>query len=258
MSNLERLTYRSSKHATRFAWRTVLLSTLFGSAIFIILPLTAKKLEKKEKKLILTQAPSTVKIKLPDKEKIYDKKPLVPTNKKVETQQTPAPPSTPQPPAVPVNIKVSPVKTDTALQIDTNLITDLNFKVEKIQAIQQVSQKPVTLTKAVPIQKVPEQDYNAIFAEHEVDQDATIIKKGNAIFPRQALRRRISGKVIIKCVISKEGKIINPVIYSASPKGYFESACMNVLDQYLYKPASIKGRPVAQRMELTFEFELKK
>jgi len=258
MSHLERLTYRSSKHATRFAWRTVILSIVFGSAIFIILPLTAKKLEKKEKKLILTKAPNTVKIKVPEKEKIYEPKKTTKTTTEVETKQTPAPPSTPQPPAVPVNITVSPVKTDISLQIDTNLTTNLNFKVEKIQAIKQVAKKPIEVQEAPPVVAPPTTDYNAIFSQNEVDQDATVIRKGTVVFPRKALRRRIGGKVIIKCIISKQGKIVNPQIYLATPKGYFEEACLDALDKFLYKPAMINGKPVAQRMELTFDLMLKK
>ena len=258
MSHLERLTYRSSKQATRFAWRTVLLSVLFGSAIFIILPLTAKKLVKEEKKIVLTKAPDKVKIKLPEKEKIYEKKRVIKTTKEVVKKQAPAPPAAPQAPAVPVNIKISPVKTEMSLQIDSNVNTNLNFKVEKIQAIRQVSQKPVQVKKAAPVYTPPAPDYNAVFSENEVDQDATLLKKGNLVYPRRALRRRIgNGKVVIKCVISKEGRITRPEIYSASPKGYFEQACLDILDQYLYKPALVNGRPVAQRMEITFDFELK-
>ena len=62
--------------------------------------------------------------------------------------------------------------------------------------------------------------------------------------------------IIINCIISKEGKITNAVIAKASPKGYFESACLDILEKIRYKPATVDGKPVAQRMELTFDFGL--
>ncbi|MCM8526559.1 MAG: TonB family protein [Lentisphaeraceae bacterium] len=255
--NIERLTYRSSKHATRFAWKTVILAAVFGSSIFIILPLTAKKLEKKEKDLLITEAPARVKIKLPEKEKIFEKKNTV-NNKIKKVEVKPMPPAAPKPPAVPVNIKLSPVSTEFSLKVSKVMNPTLNFKVEKIQAVQEVVKKPTPVKKAPPVSTPPSKNYNAIFSEHEVDTDAQIIKRAKPVYPRRALRRKVAGYVVIQCVITKEGRIANPIIVKATPKGYFEESCLDAIENVLYKPATLDGKPVAQRMELTFDFGIKR
>lgn len=254
--NIERLTYRSSKHATKFAWKTIILAIVFGSSIFIILPLTAKKLQKQEKQLVITEAPARIKIKLPEKEKIFEKKNIVNNKvKKVETK--PLPPTAPKPPAVPVNIKLSPVSTDITFKVNTVMNPQLNFKVEKIQAIQESDNKPKPVQKVAPV-SAPSKNYNAIFSENEVDTDAQLLNRAKPVYPRRALRRKIAGYVVIQCIITKQGKISNPVIVNATPKGYFEESCLEAIEDVLYKPATLDGKPVAQRMELTFDFGIKR
>ncbi len=256
-NSIERLTYRSSREATRFAWKTVVLASLFGSAVFIIVPLTTSKPIKEEKILLLRDAPVQVKIKLPEKEKIYEPKTAL-TKKEVIEEIEPVTPSVPTPKAVPVPLEISKVQTDFKLDINSKLNTSVNFNVEKIQVIDTKPEKPVEVKKVTPVKAPPSKNYNAIFSKHEVDSDAEVIKRIDPDYPRSALRRGISGFVVINCIITKEGNIIQPIVIKSTPKGYFEENCLKVLDKMKYKPAMLDGRPVAQKMELTFDFGIQK
>ena len=116
------------------------------------------------------------------------------------------------------------------------------------------------MTKAPPAKviKTPSLNYNSIFSESQVDEKAVRIKYRQPKYPTRARRRNISGKVVIDCVITKDGKVANARVTKAYPKGYFESACMSVLDRLEYKPAMKNGRKVMQRTILTFDFGLQK
>lgn len=252
-NSIKRLTYRSSRETTRFAWKTVILSTVFGSAVFIIVPLTTVKHVKEEKTLLLRDAPAQAEIKLPEKEKIYEPKNTVSKKKTIEEIE-PVTPSVPTPRAVPVPLTVSKVQTDFKLDINHTLNTSVDFNVEKIQVIDTKAEKPVEVKTVTPVKAPPAKNYNATFSKDEVDSDAQVINQIDPDYPRSALRRGIKGFVVIKCIVTKEGNIIQAVVTKAKPVGIFEKNCLEVLDKMKYKPAMLDGRPVAQRMELTFEF----
>ena len=74
----------------------------------------------------------------------------------------------------------------------------------------------------------------------------------------RARRRNLSGKVTIDCVIDTQGRVTQARIMSATPKGYFENSCLNILDRLKYEPAKKDGRSVKQRTILTFQFGLQK
>lgn len=256
-NSIERLTYRTSKETTRFAWRTVILSIVFGSAVFIIVPLTTTKPVKKEKTLTLVEAPQKVQIKLPEKEKIYEQKRAVKTEVEPEKIK-PKAPSVPTPKVTPIPIKLTQVETEFKLDLKVKVNTNVNFNVEKIRVIDNAPKKPVVVKETPPVKAPPARDYNAVFSKREVDSDATLLKRIDPVYPRRALRRNITGSVIISCIITKDGNVINPRVVRSTPKGYFEENCLDILDRMKYKPAMIDGRPVAQRMELTFDFGIQK
>ena len=49
--NQQRLSYRESPGAIRFAFKSILLALLFGSLFFVLIPLTSKLVKEEEKDL---------------------------------------------------------------------------------------------------------------------------------------------------------------------------------------------------------------
>lgn len=71
-------------------------------------------------------------------------------------------------------------------------------------------------------------------------------------YTREALEARVQGLMIVKCVITTEGKVERCRIIKPLP--HMEQAVMDVLTASRYKPVSFQGRPV--QVDYTFNIKL--
>jgi protein TonB len=250
----KRLAYRNSPQVVRFAWKSVLLSLLFGSLFFILIPLTSRLDPPEEKTLTLRKAPERIEI-TPEEEIIEKIKPE-PVEQEVPQEVQPlTPPQVDPPPAVPIKIEISAAPSAVRLDMQSDFQTDLNFEVESIAA---TGREVISDAPQIHQPGTAGINYNGIFAEGDVDRAARRLNHRQPRYPTRARRRGISGKVVISCVIGKDGIIHSPQVIEAQPPGYFEDACLATLSDQRYEPASKGGKPVAQRALLTFEFGLQK
>jgi protein TonB len=63
------------------------------------------------------------------------------------------------------------------------------------------------------------------------------------VYTREALEARIQGLMIVKCVITIEGRLENCRIIKPLP--HMEKAVLDALSTRRYKPVTYQGRPVA-------------
>jgi len=76
-------------------------------------------------------------------------------------------------------------------------------------------------------------------------------------YPEHAREAGIEGRVIVEYTISKEGRPVDVRIVEAEPGGVFESAVINAVYQWRYKPARRGGRTVKlAEAEAVFTFEI--
>ena len=68
-------------------------------------------------------------------------------------------------------------------------------------------------------------------------------KGKDIIYTREALAARIEGMMVVKCVITKQGKVENCRIIKGLP--HMNEAVMRALQARVYKPITLQGRPVA-------------
>jgi TonB family protein len=259
-SDLEnRIVYRSTPGAVKFAWRIVVLSVLMSAFIFILIPLTSKLGKIPEDLIIVRKVPAIVKVEDPDE--IFEEEQPPPEKKlELEKVQPIVVPPMPPPPALSVNLEISQQVSAVKLHMDNNFKQDLNFDVEKIVAIAAKSPiKSTVITKTAPV-KVQRLhlDYNSIFDENQVDKKAKRVRYVRPVYPMRARRRNLSGKVTLEYEVTKEGVVLNPRIIKAYPKGYFEKTSLEALSKHSFKPAMKDGRAVIQRGTITFDFGLKK
>ncbi|MCM8535290.1 MAG: TonB family protein [Lentisphaeraceae bacterium] len=253
----DRLIYRSTRGAVRFAWRVVLLSIGLVAFMFVIIPFMSKLDEAEIADVEVRKVPELVEIE--EREKVFEeKKPEVKQETSAPEVQEISTPPTPPPPALPVNIEVSSAPTSVSLFVDNDFKAELDFEVETIVAV--AAKSPVkTVTRTPPVKIVrPSTNYDSIFSENQVDEKAHRLRYVPPIYSTRARRRGITGKVVISCIIDTQGKVTNATITKSYPTGYFEKSCMNVLPKLTYKPAKKNGRAVKQRTILTFEFGLQK
>ena len=111
-------------------------------------------------------------------------------------------------------------------------------------------------TKKPVERQVCSQDYSQYFMADEVDEPAVQLRGGEPKYPVRALRRRVIGRVVITGVVDIKGNLILPRIESATSRQYFEATCLQALKNYRFKPAMIGDRKVAQRIWLTFNFNI--
>ena len=81
-----------------------------------------------------------------------------------------------------------------------------------------------------------------------------LIRKVNPIYPPLARQARISGTVILRAVISKDGSIENLSLVSGHPM--LAPAAIDAVRQWKYKPYLLNGEPVEVDTEVQVNFTL--
>jgi len=77
-------------------------------------------------------------------------------------------------------------------------------------------------------------------------------------YPRSAARRNIEGVVKVAFTITKEGRVLNPHVLSASPSGVFEKAAIKAIKKWKFNPKIVDGQAVEQTAAQEITFKLSK
>jgi periplasmic protein TonB len=75
------------------------------------------------------------------------------------------------------------------------------------------------------------------------------------LYPEAARRARISGTVVLECVIGKDGAVESVKVLKGLPLGLTESAT-DAVNQWRFKPSTLNGKPVEVLYILTVKFNL--
>ncbi|HBX27538.1 MAG TPA: hypothetical protein DEF72_08940 [Gammaproteobacteria bacterium] len=93
-------------------------------------------------------------------------------------------------------------------------------------------------------------------AEAILASDYMPIVTVNPKYPRRAQTRGIEGYVLLEYVVDKTGRVVNPRVIKAKPRGTFNKAAIEATKLYRYLPAIKEGRPIAVegvKTRITFE-----
>jgi TonB family protein len=82
--------------------------------------------------------------------------------------------------------------------------------------------------------------------------NARAIRMVPAVYPEIAKSRHLSGTVVVKVTIGKDGKVSNPTLVSGST--IFRDAAFNAVVQWLFQPATLNGQPTEQDTLITVKF----
>jgi periplasmic protein TonB len=94
------------------------------------------------------------------------------------------------------------------------------------------------------------------FKMTEVDQPPRQTKVIPPRYPFEAKQKGITGKVILRFVVDTNGNVKEPQIVSAEPKGIFESAALEAVVNYKFRPAMKGGKAVDCICRLPISFGL--
>ncbi len=99
-----------------------------------------------------------------------------------------------------------------------------------------------------------EPDINAFIA---VEREPVPVKKVIPVYPEIAKRAGVEGKVYIKALVDKEGKVKRAVVLKSDAEIFNQSA-YDAVYQWVFTPAVMNNGPVAVWVVVPFNFQLKK
>jgi TonB family protein len=102
---------------------------------------------------------------------------------------------------------------------------------------------PTALSKPVPAAVTP--PVSRVLA-------AQLLSRVEPVYPDAARRLRVSGKVVVKATITRNGTVGN--VRWVSGNDLFRDATVTAVKQWRYKPATLNGQPVESDLEIVLQF----
>jgi len=95
-----------------------------------------------------------------------------------------------------------------------------------------------------------------VFSEDSLALEDFLVK--NLVYPEAARKRKITGRVVVTFILTKDCKVVNAkIIKSLDPDCDMEALrVVNLLPQF-EKPAYVNGRPVAYHSTIPVHYELR-
>ncbi len=191
------------------------------------------------------------------------------------SQVTP-PPSANTPPRVEATAKASPAAPSPAATDATPNVTLTPAPVPQAVPSQTFASNPsVTAEPAAPPQPKPSTaaptpdtlattassapanvDATAVRAEPAVVAATTLepIERVEPVFPATARARGLSGWVVVGFTVAADGRTTDISVQRASPSNVFDSAVIDAVNRWRYKPPLRDGQPAARRTAVKFSF----
>lgn len=91
----------------------------------------------------------------------------------------------------------------------------------------------------------------------DVDAPPTPVSKIQPTYPSALLKKGVSGRVVVSCVVDETGKVVSTSVkQSAHPD--LDKAALAAVNKWKFKPANKAGRNVTAKCLVPFNFEVKK
>ena len=82
-----------------------------------------------------------------------------------------------------------------------------------------------------------------------------VINRVEPVYPEVARKARISGIVIVECIIDKGGTVRDVQVLKGLPFG-LDQAAVEAVKKWKFKPGTLNGQPVDVIFNLTVNFKL--
>jgi len=90
----------------------------------------------------------------------------------------------------------------------------------------------------------------------EVDEPPRILRAVNPLYPYEAAKEKVEGRVVVQFVVTKEGTVAEPIVIESDPPGVFDKSALDAVYQYIFKPGIKDGQPVDCIVKLPMGYEL--
>ncbi|MCX6132776.1 MAG: TonB family protein [Ignavibacteriales bacterium] len=88
-----------------------------------------------------------------------------------------------------------------------------------------------------------------------IDEDAEPIIKVEPVYPESALKDRIEGTVSLNVNVSETGEVLNAWV-AQGVREDLNHAALEAIQNFKFKPAKVKGKPVPVPLSIPFNFKL--
>jgi TonB family protein len=87
-------------------------------------------------------------------------------------------------------------------------------------------------------------------------QASKLLRQPRPVYPEELQRQGITGTVMIKAVVGKDGRLINPKVINTDVHPLLAQAALESVSQWLYDPAKLNGQPVETVTSIDIAFNL--
>ncbi len=89
-----------------------------------------------------------------------------------------------------------------------------------------------------------------------VDERPEPVRRVDPELPRRIVDEQIEGRVVVRALVDREGRVQQVEVVEAQPRDVFEPHVVEAVEQWQFQPASYEGEAVKTWIELPFDFEL--
>jgi len=97
------------------------------------------------------------------------------------------------------------------------------------------------------------QDADGVYTK--VDENPSPVKTAKPVYPSELRRDGIEGLVAVSVVIDETGDVISSKVAKSSNKA-FESAALDAISKWKFKPAKKDGKTVKVKVTIPFRFSI--
>jgi len=83
-----------------------------------------------------------------------------------------------------------------------------------------------------------------VYELSEVDRGPSVITKVDPLYPSVAREKQIEGRVILRFIITKDGRVIEPTVVEGEPPGVFDNSALDAIRGWRFNPGIKNGKPV--------------
>lgn len=96
----------------------------------------------------------------------------------------------------------------------------------------------------------------SVFAK-DITRPPVVLKKVETVYPIEAQKQGIEGKVVLKVFVSEKGEVPNIEIVESSGHDSLDQAAIDSVKRWIFIPADVNGKKCASDTEITVVFMLK-
>ncbi len=95
-----------------------------------------------------------------------------------------------------------------------------------------------------------------VFNMGDLDKKPQLVNRVQPVYPYEARQKEINGRVILRFIVDKEGRVSRVRVVRADPEGIFEENAKEAVRKWRFKPGYFSGEPVQTRVTVPIKFEM--